>query len=462
MPTTITYHRIQRHVLQGRTAMPVSVTAVASAAEQAYSAMSGALWRAVAPLATTMPQHSWAQTGSADNYDAYKFCGDYGTGTRMQHVYAGAVDYVVKVPSDALVGGACNLTSLTVTLYGDRWLADGAILAAIPSASAVPPTWAQVLAATTQSAAVMAVTPANLGPDQTADVTLTFPGATAVTAYVHLILRLADYATHRGSWVEGGATIDYATLSVVYSRAPVVADAAEAVAQTAPYLNTAYAPAQSYRFAGYYNGSATGSDVITPSSGTLPEWQAAMFGFLNGGNVAASDDAFVGAVLQAGSGTADKAILYGRAFTRSFVFPRQGFIKSLSWATAFAPSSGVPIRYSIAAYICAPYQGADTMGISPQYLVVGAGDAGLLDLAEGQRTSLVFTTPARTYSVIAAGAVQVDPGQSVSSISLAADPMRSAVVIVVVSPVAVLSLPGTARASYGTSWTPGAFSLNIL
>ena len=214
-------HSFIRIVKQGRTDSPVSCLTNDAAVTQGYSALVAAPWKETSDLAATLPRHNWAQTGHEDNYDAYAFCGDYANGS--QHVYMGAVDYCVEIPIDARVGAACTITGLTITAYGDRYLASGAILCAIPSSSSLPPTWDEVLASTNKTAASMAVIPSNTGTDSTATLTITFASPPTATTFLHLILRIVDYEVHRGAWIEGGAMLDGNSLSIEYSRT-VLAD----------------------------------------------------------------------------------------------------------------------------------------------------------------------------------------------------------------------------------------------
>lgn len=225
MSSTVTGHKVSRFVRQGKTGERVSVTAMDAAVSQGYQALLAATWRAVSGLDTSMPPHDWSQTDARDYYDAYRFCGDYDAVTRAQHIFAGSACYTLKVMADARTGAACNIEAISGTAHGDRWLAGGAIVSVYPSTSPVPPAWDDVLDAEA-TGAIMAVTPSNTGADSTVDwtVTLASPADATTVSYVHVIVRLADYAVHRGAWVEGSATIDHATLSVTYSRA-VAADA---------------------------------------------------------------------------------------------------------------------------------------------------------------------------------------------------------------------------------------------
>ncbi len=223
----MTGHQYIRHLLQARTAAQVSTLNMDDAVAQAYQALQRAIWRETELQDATMPRHNWAQTGFSASYDAFRFCGDYADG--YQHAYAGAVDYVVTIPEDAQEGAACTITALAVRAYGDRYLGDGAILAVIPSASPLPPTWAEVLAATEHTDDVDPIlkvaTVSNDGTDSTEDValTLTTPIDAHAYGYLHLVLRVVNYESHRGAWIEGGASLSGASIDITYSRA-VAAD----------------------------------------------------------------------------------------------------------------------------------------------------------------------------------------------------------------------------------------------
>jgi hypothetical protein len=64
------------------------------------------------------------------------------------------------------------------------------------------------------------VVPANDGTDTSATVTFNWSSAPKTSlAYLHIVLRLTDYLTHRGAWIEGGAMIDGANIAVTFNRA---------------------------------------------------------------------------------------------------------------------------------------------------------------------------------------------------------------------------------------------------
>ncbi len=270
-PSTIT-----RYIRQARTASPVAVTATGAAAAQAYDALLLADW-VRADVSPNMPMHNWAQSGFKQAYDAAKYCGDYSAG--YQHAYATAVCYTLKIHADALVGDDCDLESLAVTLFGDRWLADGAILSAVLSASATPPTWAEMLAGD-HTAALMAVTPSNTGTDSSVTATATWT-TTDAPAYVHLVLRLADYSTHRGAWIEGSAMLDAASIDLTFSRS-VTADTAT---DPADLINNLVVPIRLYAASANRTPVAyTGANVNLESTHLRRHWTADM---LRGGEGAA-------------------------------------------------------------------------------------------------------------------------------------------------------------------------------
>ena len=215
MATTLKIQRFIRSVRQGRTPEPVSCTAMAACTQQAYDALLAASWTRVAEKEAGLPRHNWAQTGFSNLWDAAKYCGDYADG--YQHGYATAVCYTIRMPADALAGTVAKIVSLTIPAYGDRWLADGCDIRVTLSASATPPAWdAPPDDAVTGQ---LAVVPSNTGSDTSAIVTFDWSAAPKTSlAYLHITLRLTDYLTHRGAWIEGGAMIDGANIAVTFDR----------------------------------------------------------------------------------------------------------------------------------------------------------------------------------------------------------------------------------------------------
>lgn len=209
---------------------------------QAYNRMADAPWLELAEDSADLPPHTFNQSGFQDRYDAARFAGDYSTG--KQKAYACAVCYTVQIPADALAGTVAKIESIAATLYGDRWTAQGAVLSAILSSSATPPSWADVLAATytspdpvtaaddvdpTWQAPLRKLTRSNDGHDTLCEASLPLASGVDATAYLHVCLRLGDYialpqvaieggGTRDSAWVEGGALLFGDTLSVTFDR----------------------------------------------------------------------------------------------------------------------------------------------------------------------------------------------------------------------------------------------------
>jgi hypothetical protein len=183
--------------------------------QQAYDALLAASWTRVEERESGLPRHNWAQTGFSNRWDAAKYCGDYADG--YQHGYATAVCYTIRMPADALAGTVAKIVSLAIPAHGDRWLDDGCDIAITLSASATPPVWGA--APGDSVTGQLAVVPSNTGVDTSAIVTFDWSAAPkTASAYLHIALRLTDYLTHRGAWIEGGAMIDGAGITVTFDR----------------------------------------------------------------------------------------------------------------------------------------------------------------------------------------------------------------------------------------------------
>ena len=467
MSFTLSALRVTRHIIRSRTANRVSVTAMESAVFKAYQELSIAAWSRVEGLAANLPQHDWSQTDPSEDFDAFRYCGDYDASSRSQHIYMGAVDYVIKVPSDALTGTLCYVESVSASLSGDRWLSGGAVIAVIPTASPSPPTWNDVLTAVTKSAALMAVTPSNTGPDSTLFTTLNLPESTAATAYLHVILRLDDYETHRGAWVEGGALLDVDALSVTYSRV-VDADAdVFAVKQVDGALRNSYSIYSDNRLTFKVAGATSGATVINKAGSSLEEWQSGMFGFLNATMIVAAlgGEHLVGAKVTEDSGGYEVLHFFNKVWARSFVFSNPGEILSVSWDTEFAPSAVDAFRYGVAAYIVPSFQTVLPDGICGNIMSdveLGFGDDGNISWLTGSRETINFTgSSLRTYNVIASASAILEPGETLASLPIRAPLARTYTLFVCAGPIGILKLPGSDVSEYGASWNPGAFYLSV-
>lgn len=241
MSSTYRYSYV-RHLRQGVTPSLMTVTAMREMTTTAYNAMVATSWKQTDEQLSILPKHHYAQTGFRNTYDAAKFCGDYAAS--QQNAYACAVCYTIEIPLDALAGTKAKIQKINATVYGDRWLSEGAVLAAIPSSSSEPPEWAQVLIANYSSpdpaVAIDSVSSwlpplrkgqrSNTGPDNKCDAEIPLGGSGIdASRYLHVVLRLADYisvsqlvtadGTRDNAWIEGGALIDGSTISVTFDRA---------------------------------------------------------------------------------------------------------------------------------------------------------------------------------------------------------------------------------------------------
>jgi hypothetical protein len=183
--------------------------------QQAYDALLAASWTRVAEKEAGLPRHNWAQTGFSNRWDAAKYCGDYADG--YQHGYATAVCYTIRMPADALAGTVAKIVSLAIPVYGDRWLADGCDVLVYLSDSVNPPEWGAT--ADDSVTGQLEVVPANDGTDTSATVAFDWSATPKTSlAYLHIVLKLTNYLTHRGAWIEGGAMIDGANIAVTFDR----------------------------------------------------------------------------------------------------------------------------------------------------------------------------------------------------------------------------------------------------
>jgi len=222
MPSTVTRHLVTKCVRQGRTPIALTSTQTRQAAAAAHARMLAAKWEFSEDVKSLMPPHNPRRDGApSPSYDAFKYCADWDDGRYTQHVHAGCACYTLAVPADALAGAPCAVESVAFTLFGDRWLQDGArAFVAFSNDDAPLADMDEIAALPNATAPLMAVTPSNTGADSSAAVALSIQGAQPANPkkYIHVYLLLADYLTHRGAWVEGSATLDADSLAVTYSR----------------------------------------------------------------------------------------------------------------------------------------------------------------------------------------------------------------------------------------------------
>lgn len=239
-----------RWVKQGKSEH-MTITSMSAMTSLAYNRMSFAPWKKVAEQVSTLPIHHWTQSGFKDSYDAAKFCGDYDKA--MQVAYACAACYSIKMPADALDETdpqvKAQVEAVLASVYGDRWLSEGAIVSVFLTDSSTPPDWGTITDKISPSYIASSPDPApskddvseweeplreldrsNIRPDRRYDATLTPLAPVDATQYLHIVIRLSDYvrvskieiaATSElkdNAWIEGGAAIDGTTLQIQFDR----------------------------------------------------------------------------------------------------------------------------------------------------------------------------------------------------------------------------------------------------
>ena len=226
MSSTYPLNLFSRSVIVGVSDHPQGADAIPELARTAYADMAAHTWtRDDSP--PTMPVHEYNRP--VPGGDAFAALWGYSAQGRTMKSAAGAVCYTFTVPADAVdqtTHGACLLESVAIGVCGDRYLDAGAIVAAIPSASSTPPTWAEFLAASLTSDPVCA-TGDQLDPKgepllpnkrEGESATVEFAPGSAPLRYLHVAIRLADYLATRGAWIEGGAMLIEGGVSATFSR----------------------------------------------------------------------------------------------------------------------------------------------------------------------------------------------------------------------------------------------------
>jgi hypothetical protein len=348
MSTTLKNTRFVRQVLQGRTAEPVACTAMPAAVQQAYDAMRMQVWTRVGAKTATLPRHNWAQSGFQATFDAATYCGDYAEG--YQHAYACAVCYTFRVPATALDGTPAGIESIAIPALGDRWLKDGCSIGVWISASVTPPTWGAVLAGTDRNDVVtaqMAVTPSNTGTDSSAIITFDWSGAPKTAlAYVHIVVYMTSYLTHRGAWIEGGAMIDGENIAWQYNENGMTADAREGfdelVLVTARH-NITPTDGNPDNWRGAYPSS--GVFTFGSASAALQEYQMSVDNFYAKILDPAAESLTKGAYVKRIDATTDYAVCVASSFNYQFT----SYLKTythvyLKLLSTFAPTTGVNVR----------------------------------------------------------------------------------------------------------------------
>ena len=235
MSATIGKLQFVRRVIRGISG-PQPLAGTPQRAADAYAAMCAAEW-AESDDGPAIPAHDYVAIVPAAG-DAYRQTWGYDGDARTERSACGAACYTFKLPADALTGEACEVQSATLNLCGDRYLECGAIVTFLASDSAVPPPFAQLVAAGEDSGPWLipdtTVRRVNDRVDTTKTLTWTPSATLAAPAYLHVCIRVADYLAARGAWHEGGAMLDPESLSVTFSRDAIADDTAVTARWTPP------------------------------------------------------------------------------------------------------------------------------------------------------------------------------------------------------------------------------------
>ena len=238
MAETLSGLETVRRVLCGVSG-PQPLSGTAARAAEAYAAMAAAAWSEADPD-PCIPAHH-CDTAAPMDGDCFRQTWGYDAAARTERSACGAVCYSVKLPADALSGETCGVASVSAQIYGDRYLECGAVITAILSDDPVPPAWDAILADGTSTGALLvpAATDAHgdeIKPNKRADTSAvaTIPVGESAVAWLHLVLRVADYLAYRDAWHEGGAMLDPSTIYVTFSRDVLPDDASVPARWTVP------------------------------------------------------------------------------------------------------------------------------------------------------------------------------------------------------------------------------------
>jgi hypothetical protein len=224
MPTTFSNLVPVRRVAVGDCSGPLG-SGFDALARSAYTALRAAEWTQSADP-PFLPVHDNGQTANKTipRGDAWKCSYGYDDAARTERSACGAVCYTFALPADAYSGTPANISTVSLSLTGDRYLEAGVDLYLVPSASATPPSVADLLALTPVGTYCATSDQSPTPPNERHGVTEAVEATPGVAAqpYLHVALLLHDYVTNRGAWIEGGAMLD-GGVSIAFSRS-VAAD----------------------------------------------------------------------------------------------------------------------------------------------------------------------------------------------------------------------------------------------
>ena len=204
---------LTRFVKRGVSARPQGADGIGELTRTAYAELVGAQWE-VEDESPTIPVHEYDR--KAPTGDAFRATWGYDGTARTEQSNCGAVCYTVALPA----GG--DMTGVLCRVVGDRYLGDGARVSVVVNTSPTPPDWATVLASSYTSEVLCATDSQTEKPNDREGVAVDCSIAVALTApsgtYVHIILRIDNYLTHRKSWVEGGAMMAQDSIRILFDE----------------------------------------------------------------------------------------------------------------------------------------------------------------------------------------------------------------------------------------------------
>ncbi len=213
-----------RRVAVGDCSGPQGADGIAELTRTASAALALAGWN-VSAESPFFPVHD---NGQASNKtipagDAWKCSYGYDAAARTERGACGAVCYSFALPDDAVAeGNVANITKVEMSVTGDRYLADGVDVYVARGNNPEPPTLAQFLSSEYNPIGTYCATSSQTAaPNQREGVTASIvytPTSLAARKYLHVVLVLHDYTSHRGAWIEGGAMLDGGKIAVTFSR----------------------------------------------------------------------------------------------------------------------------------------------------------------------------------------------------------------------------------------------------
>lgn len=238
MPTTFANLVPIRRVAVGDCSGPMG-SGFDALARSAYAALLRADWTQSAEP-PFLPVHDNGQTANKTipHGDAWKCSYGYDAAARTERSACGAVCYTFALPSDATAGTPANISTVSLSLTGDRYLDAGVDLYLVPSESPTPPAIPDLLALTPVGTYCATSDQSPTPPNERHGVTEAVAATPGVAAqpYLHVALLLHDYTTNRGAWIEGGAMLEGAAATIGFSREVATPSGSERILRETAYF----------------------------------------------------------------------------------------------------------------------------------------------------------------------------------------------------------------------------------